>query len=65
MEEAVIVLTHDPDKTSDGDQPAVQSRASAPPSVTHLRNIIDKLHYVQEAWMSRNELENITDILRA
>ena len=65
MEEAVIVLTHDPDKTSDGDQPAVQSRASAPSSVTHLRNIIDKLHYVQEERMSGNDLENITDELKA
>ena len=55
MEEAVdIVFTHDPDKTSGGDQPTVQSRAS----VTHLRNIIDKLHYVQEEWMSGNDLEN-------
>ena len=63
VEEAVIVLIHDPDKTSDGDQPAVQCSASAPSSVTHLRNIIDKLHYVQEEWMSRNNLENIKDVL--
>ena len=64
IEEAVnIVLTPDPEETSDVDEPSIQLCTPAPSPVASTTSIIDKLHDLQDDCMSRNDFQNIANQL--